>query len=228
MVVSSIRALTQSFAGSMEARFGELIAKGWRSELQAAYRKYQLLLSTVTVTLFGCTGALILPFVRLYTQGVTDADYLQPAFAAVLLLAEAINCLVLPCASLPIAANHLRQTRWGAYGEAILNIAISLVLIRWQPLLGVAIGTFAATLFRGIYYMAYSARKILALPARRVLAGFAAALLLLIAVAAGGNAVMERIQIQNFLQWVLCGAAMFGILAVPAALTVRFARRRSA
>lgn len=228
MVVSSIRALTQSFAGSMEARFGELIAKGLRSELQAAYRKYQLLLSSVTVTLFGCTGALILPFVRLYTQGVTDADYLQPAFAAVLLLAEAINCLVLPCACLPIAANHLRQTRWGAYGEAILNIAISLVLIRWQPLLGVAIGTFAATLFRGIYYMAYSARKILALPARRVLAGFAAASLLLIAVAAGGNAVIERIQIQNFLQWVLCGAAMFGILAVPAALTVRFARRRSA
>ncbi len=105
---------------------------------------------------------LIVPFIRLYTKGITDVNYIQPAFAWVFLLAEAVNCLVLPCSSLPVAADHLKQTRWGAYSEALINIILSCILIKWEPLLGVAIGTLVATVFRAIYYMAYSAKEYIA------------------------------------------------------------------
>ena len=125
--------------------------------------------------LFSCTGALIVPFVRLYTKGITDADYIQPVFALVLLMAEAVNCMMLPCSGLPAAANRFRQTRWGAYGEAAINIILSCALIHWRPLIGVALGTLTATVFRSVYYMAYSGRHILHIPLSKLLVRFAAA-----------------------------------------------------
>ena len=89
LVVSSIRAIAEASSGGMEAAFGELIAKGQLAALRKAYYRYKVLLTAVTTTLFCCTGILILPFVRLYTRGITDADYIQPLFAVILLTAEA-------------------------------------------------------------------------------------------------------------------------------------------
>ena len=77
-----------------------------------------------------------------------------------------------------MAADHLKQTRWGAYSEALINIILSCILIKWEPLLGVAIGTLAATVFRAIYYMAYSAKNILRLPIHRILLTFFVTILL--------------------------------------------------
>ena len=226
MVISSVRAITQSVSGSMEARFGELIAKEEHQTLLAAYRKYKSLLTAVTLTMFGCTGVLILPFVQLYTKGITDADYIQPTFAVVLMLAEAMNCLVLPCASLPVAANRFRQTRWGAYGEAIINLGLSLVLIHWNPLLGVVLGTLIATLFRALYYMIYSAKEILCVSPYRVLVRFFGAMLLLLGVTAAGNLLLRAITIDNYLHWFLYGMIVFATLAVPSALALKYGMKR--
>lgn len=225
LVISSIRALTQSFSGSMEARFGELIAKGASVSLQHVFKQYQILLSSVTVTLFGCTGILVLSFVRLYTRGITDAEYIQPAFAMVLLLAEAINCLTLPSTSLPVAANHFRQTRGGAYLEAILNILFSLALIQWQPLLGVAIGTLVATMFRGIYYMFYSAKQIVFVPFRSQIIAFGIALIMLGLIIVVGNYLVQFVVINNYLQWILCALVAFVVLSVPCVIVVKTAFR---
>lgn len=88
----------------MEAAFGEMIANGETDRLKKSYFRYKTLITAVSFGLFSCAGILIVPFVRLYTKGVTDADYIQPAFSFVLMLAEAVNCIVLPCSSLPVAA----------------------------------------------------------------------------------------------------------------------------
>ena len=228
LVVNSIRAITESFSGGMEARFGELIAKNETQRLRAAIRRYQSLICAVTLVLFCCAGILIVPFVKLYTRQVTDADYVRPAFALVLVLAEAVNCLALPCASLPVAAARLRQTRWGAYGEAILNVALSCLLIRWDPLLGVALGTFAATVFRALYYIRYSAKTLLGLSAVRLTAELFAELALLAGGIVAGRAILAYVTITNYLQWALCGAGCFVLLSLPAAAILLSLRKRHA
>lgn len=223
LIIGSIRAITESFAGGMEAAFGEMIAKKQIENLQRAYRKYQALLTSSSVILFCCTGILIVPFVQLYTNGITDANYIQPFFALILLMAEAVNCMTLPCSSLPIAANHLKQTRWGAYGEAIINITISCVLIRWNPLLGVAVGTLTATVFRGVFYMAYSSKYILHLRVYKFLFHFAGAASILCISIFVGRILLQSVTISNYVQWILYGIAVFASVSLP---TVFFYRRR--
>lgn len=226
MVINSIRSITEAFSGGMEAVFGELIAKDQPEKLRKNYYKYQGLLTVTTLVLFCCTGILIIPFVKLYTQGITDANYIQPAFALVFLLAEAVNCLALPCSSLPVAANQLQQTKWGAYGEAIINVVLSCILIRWEPLLGVALGTLAATVFRAVFYMVYSAKHILRIPVYKTLLPLIGTLSLLCSGVLTGAYLLRSVRIENYVQWIACGAVIFVLVSLPVVVICIYVKRK--
>ncbi|MBQ9082052.1 MAG: sugar isomerase [Clostridia bacterium] len=213
LVIRSIWDISSSFAGGMEAAFGELIAKQQTEALNRSYRKYGTMLTLVAMVLFGCTGVLIIPFIRLYMAGVTDANYIQPVFALLLLLSEAINCLVLPYTTLPISANQLKQTRWGSYGEAILNVGLSLILIQWNPLIGVALGTLMATLFKALFYMNYTVKHILKCRLLPVLGRFLGAAGVLMAVSGGGMTLLWNVPMDNFFVWVLWAVVVFAAVA---------------
>jgi hypothetical protein len=82
----------------------------------------------------------------------------QPIFALLMVVAEAMNCLTWPCFNLTIAANKLKESRIGAYGETAINIVVSMALVFWNPLVGIAIGTLCSVIFKSVYYMAFSAK----------------------------------------------------------------------
>ena len=146
----------------------------------------------------------------------------------ILLTAEAVNCLILPCASLPIAANHIKQTRWGAYGEAAINVLLSCLLMQWDPLLGVALGTLTATLFRGVFYMIYSSRHILCVPVYKSILVLLGTLLLLEAGISVGDHLIARVEIGNYFQWILCGAVTFTAIGVPVGAAAYLGMKRHA
>lgn len=230
LIIVNIRNITASLSGGMEAAFGALIAKKEATALHNAYRRYKMLLSSAVMVLFGVTSVLLIPFVQLYTAGITDADYSQSLFAILILVAEAIHCLTLPCSTLPISANKLKSSRWGAYGEAIVNISLSCLLVFWNPLLGVAIGTLASECFKGLYYMIYSAKHILKTKKASMIGEFLLYALVLIGFCLGGNIVLSNFEIRNYWQWCGWGIVFFmgacGIaLAIDALLFPKELRR---
>ena len=217
LVITSIRKIAGSFTGGMEAAFGEMIAKNDKNSLRNAFRQYKFMLSFATILLFGTTAILILPFVRLYTAGITDADYIQPVFAIILLFAEAIDCVMFPCSSLPVSANKLKETKWGSYGEAMLNIGLSFALICWNPLVGVAIGTLVATVFKGIYYMVYSGRHILEMSLKELVKNFLFTAVLIGVFALAGTLIMREGIVTSFYQWIFWGIGAFAVVAIVTA-----------
>ena len=212
LVINSVWNIASSFSGGMEAAFGEMIAKNEQKVLSGAYRKYKLILTAVAMVLFGCTAVLLIPFVRLYMADVSDANYIQPLFGMLLLMAEFINCLVLPCTTLPISANSLKKTRWGSYGEALINIGVSLLLIQWNPLVGVAMGTLLATVFKAVYYMRYTAVSILKCSVWKLFGKFGLSLLIMLAISAGGMLLLWQVPMENFFIWAIWGGVSFLIV----------------
>lgn len=93
---------------------------------------------------------MILPFVKIYTNNIIDINYTRPVFAILLLLSNMIFCLRQPYQSLVIAAGMFRETQKGAIIEAIINIAISILLVNRLGMLGVSIGTLVAMIYRTI------------------------------------------------------------------------------
>lgn len=206
LVSFSLRNITTSFTGGMEAVFGNMIANGEQEELNKTYRRYNLLLTLLSVALFGAAGALIIPFIKLYTAGADDANYVQPIFAQLLLLGEAINCLIWPAFNLSIAANKLRESQIGAYTEAAINLIFSFALVIFvDPLIGVALGTFLSAIFKSVYYIVFSAKNILRVKTGKLLFELLAEVLVLIAVSVGGMLIIYNMPLNNYLVWIAAG-----------------------
>ena len=161
LIMTGIKSLLVQFSNSFEAGFGDMIAKGEIDNLNKKFKVYEVMYFSVVILIFSCTLILIIPFVKLYTSGVTDANYINYNFALLIVLAEYVYCLRLPYITITYAGGYFKETRKGAWIEAFSNIIISLLLIKKYGLIGVAIGTLFAMTYRAIEFMIFSSKIVL-------------------------------------------------------------------
>ena len=164
MVITGVRKLVNICSKGMEAAFGNMIARDEKKSLLNNLERLEFIIFYFSAFCFTCAAVLIVPFVNVYTKGVHDADYIRPFFGALMCLAGVLWCFRIPYQTLVYAAGKFRDTRNGAIAEPIINILISVVLVIKFGLIGVAVGTVAAMLFRTIQYAIYSSRHIIERP----------------------------------------------------------------
>ncbi len=161
LVVNGLRQIVLSMTNGIRAMFGNMLAKNETEELNHSFDRIEWVLHTLVTFVFSVAAVLIVPFVRIYTSDVTDANYIVPAFAYMITFAQAIYCFRLPYYIMVNAAGHYKQTQLSAIIEAVLNIVISVVFVFHFGLIGVAIGTAVAMLYRTIYLVVYLKNNIL-------------------------------------------------------------------
>ena len=121
---------------------------------------YEYIINVLVFSSFGIASLLITPFVLIYTNGIQDANYNQPFFGYIILLAEAIYLLKAPHLNLAYAANRFKEITKPAFFEAIINIIISVLLVNRLGLIGIAIGTTVAMIYRWIFHVWYTKKII--------------------------------------------------------------------
>ena len=161
MVISSIQGLYQSATMGIQSAAGALWARNDREKIQEMFFSVEYVLHVVTVFLFCCTGILIVPFVRVYTDGLTDAEYIQPMFAAFLVLAYGIRSLRTPYNIWILAAGHFKQTQRCHITAAAINLIISVIAVSRWGLIGVAIGTLIAMCYQTTWMAFYTIRNLI-------------------------------------------------------------------
>ena len=160
-VVNGIKLLLISTTNGIQAILGELWAKKVYEKLKSTFNVVEWAMHTATVFVFGCTLMLILPFVSVYTSGISDANYIQPVFAILIVLANAGHCLRLPYNMMILAAGHYKQTQYNYIVAATLNIVISIVMVNVFGLVGVAIGTLVAMVYQTVWMAIYNCKKLI-------------------------------------------------------------------
>ena len=166
LVVNGVKQIVVSMTSGMQAMLGNMLAKNEKNELNRSFSHIEWFLHTMVTFVFSVTAVLIVPFVRVYTANISDANYIVPAFAYLITIAQASYCLRLPYNIMVLAAGHYKQTQWSAITEAVINIVVSVVLVFNFGLIGVAIGTLAAMTYRTIYLSWYLSRNIICRPIR--------------------------------------------------------------
>lgn len=161
MVVSGIMRLVQVFSSSLDAGFGDMIAKDENDNLNKKFNLYEVAYYSLTTIIFTCTIILIVPFISIYTKGINDANYIRYTFGYLIVISEYIWAVRLPYSSLTLAAGHFKQTRKGAWIEALSNIIVSLILVSKYGIVGVAIGTIVAMTIRTIEFVYHTNKYIL-------------------------------------------------------------------
>lgn len=159
-VVYGVRQIVFSCTTGIQSLLGNMYAKDELELLKNSFCTFEWLIHTLVTLVFSCTAILIVPFVKIYTAGVTDVDYIVPFFALLLTLSQAVYCLRLPYNLLILAVGHYKQTQTSAIIEMLINLIVSIILVYFYGIVGVAIGTFIAMLYRTVYFSKYISKKI--------------------------------------------------------------------
>lgn len=161
LVVNGVKDIVISMTNGMRAMFGNMLAKKETKVLNYYFGNIEWFLHTLVTFVFSVTALLIVPFVKVYTANIADTNYIVPAFAYMLTLAQASYCYRLPYYILVNAAGHYKQTQWSAVIEATINVVLSIILVFKFGLIGVAIGTLAAMIYRTVYLVIYLSKNII-------------------------------------------------------------------
>ena len=161
MIVNGIKALIQVFTGGIDAIFGNMLANNEKDNLNKKFNIYEVLYFSITTILFASTIVLIVPFVMVYTKGITDVNYIRYSFGYLIVLSEYIWAVRLPYSTITLSAGHFKETRRGAWIEAISNLLISVLLVYKYGIIGVTIGTIFAMTIRTFEFMYHANKHIL-------------------------------------------------------------------
>lgn len=219
LVVKGVKTLFLSITNGVQALIGELWAKQELDQLNDFFGWVEWGIHTGTTYVFACTAALIVPFVRVYTAGIHDANYIQFAFGILLTLANAMHCLRLPYNIMVLAAGHYRQTQRNYVVAAILNIVVSVLTVKAWGLIGVAIGTLAAMAYQTIWLAVYDSRHFIFWSMKKVGKQFAVdAVCAVVIVFLAAQLSMRSI---SYISWVLL-AIEVAIMAAVVVFVVNF------
>lgn len=165
--MSGARLVIMSMINGIEALIGNLWAKQDLQELRKVFAWTEWLIHTGTTVIFTLTAVLIVPFVQVYTHGVSDANYIQPLFGILLVAANSGHCLRLPYNIMILAAGHYKQTQHNYIIAAIMNIVISIIGVKQFGLIGVTLGTLAAMVYQTVWMAWYNSKNFIQWPMRK-------------------------------------------------------------
>lgn len=164
IVVYGIQAIVESFSNGMQSLLGNIYAKQEKELLDKIFALWEWISHAFVTFLYCCIGILIVPFVRVYTNGITDANYIMPIFAILLTVAYAFFCLRYPYTTMIKVAGHYKQTQMSCIIEAGINVIFSIVLVFFWRISGVAVATLLAMVYRTMYCVFYLNKHILFRP----------------------------------------------------------------
>ena len=121
-----------------------------RESLLRNYDLYEYGYYIIITFVYGVSASMILPFVSVYTKKYTDIPY-----AVLFMLIGFANNIRIPWGTMINAAGHFKETQWRAILEAVINITVSLLLIKPLGMYGLLIGTICSFAYRTtdiIYY----------------------------------------------------------------------------
>lgn len=125
------------------------------------HEAFQIIYLVVGSILFTVLYVCVIPFMRLYMAGVTDANYIDPLLPVFFLAMQFLNIMRGPENNLINIAGHFSKTKNRAVIEMSINIIASIICVNIWGIYGVLLGTICALLYRSNDIVIYANHKIL-------------------------------------------------------------------
>lgn len=163
LVYSQFITLFQTaFGNALQGSLGRIYNKD-RQSFERYFSLYETLFTILLFIICTITIIMILPFIRIYTSGVTDANYIDfwlPVLFTIILL---MNLVRTPTGTVIIVAGAFKETQRDAIIEAVINLVASLALFFFTDLgmHGLLIGTIISYMYRSVTSIVYSYRHLI-------------------------------------------------------------------
>ena len=159
LLMGMVDTMISNFAG-MTFALGQAFHQDRKHYLKL-HDAFELYYTTLTFCLFCITNLFILPFMKLYTEGVQDINYIDAMLPYLFISTFLISRSRTACMHAINFAGHFRQTQWHAVVEAVLNLSVSVFGVWKWGIHGVLLGTVVSLLFRSNSMILYASKHIL-------------------------------------------------------------------
>jgi len=224
MVSNIMESVVVATSVGVTSTLGNIAAKGEVKHLRKVFLLVEWGYFAACTVIFSVTAVMITPFIRIYTSGVVDVNYIRPFFGIMMATAAFGNCMKRPYQSLVEAVGHFKQTRNSAIIEVVINVVVSFVMFRFLGIIGVAIGSFVGSLYRSVYLAIYSAKNIIKISKLHLLKTYVPYFVIYAIIVIVFNKIVGVPH--NYFSWV-CYAILVGViaLAIVAAGSLLFHRK---
>lgn len=160
-VLNGLRKMAMVFTGSLESGYGNMWAQKEYDTLRKRTLTYEYFINAFSSVIFSVALFLIIPFIRIYTKGITDIEYVRPEFAAIAIYASMVYCLRMPYTTLIQACGLYKETRLGIMCEIVINIVGAVALTNIWGISGPSIVLLLIGAVRTFYFAGYLYRNVL-------------------------------------------------------------------
>lgn len=156
MISTALNTVTSSVVFSL----GQMFHKD-RSNFIKMYDAFETIYITLVFSLYSIANFFILPFMKLYTSGVSDINYIDRILPLLFISTYLLSCGRIASTHVISFAGHFKATQNRAILEAGINVIVSIIAVNFLGIYGVLVGTIAALMYRANDLILYSAHKIL-------------------------------------------------------------------
>lgn len=160
MVFSMIEKLFSSLFGSFHYLLGQKYNTD-REGYMPIHKVYEGLSMAGSFALYTIAFLLTTPFMKIYTAGITDIAYVDKYLPFLFTVMHLLAVSGEASSRVINFAGHFKQMQWRATLEAVINIVVSILLVRKIGIYGVLIGTIVAHLWRTQDIIIYANKNVL-------------------------------------------------------------------
>ncbi|MBM6717079.1 hypothetical protein H6B15_10480 [Gemmiger formicilis] len=165
------------------------------------------------MTMLMCVAyVLIIPFIKLYTKGIFDVNYIYPLLPVLFALVNILSWSRYVAGNLIGVAGHIREAQVMNILEAAINIVFSIILVRRFSITGVLIATVVALPLKVVYCNYMADRVILQRSSRKTILILGLNYLLFTA-----TVLIEKkieIQVDNYMDLIIWGCLLSMVVGI--------------
>ena len=159
-IIGGINNLLGLFSNTLYATFGELIVLKEKTTFENAIKEFEYCFYLLITLIFSITFIMIMPFIKIYTSGVTDLNYYYPLIGFLFTLNGLVYNLKTPQGMLVISSGHYKQTRWQTTIQGLIIVLLGMPLTIYLGIKGTLIALIISNIYRTIDLIIYVPKKI--------------------------------------------------------------------
>ena len=200
MVIGELNSILSIFISGLSASFGDVIARKETETLKRSYSEFEFTYYSIITVIYSVTMVMIMPFIRLYTQGVKDVNYDIPLLGFLFVLNGWLYNVKTPQGMLVISAGLFHETRVQTTVQALIIVVIGVLLAPRFGLAGILTASCLSNLYRDIDLLFFIPRKVTGLTVWS--SGFRIIRMLLVMGLVWFPFMFIKIEITTFIIWI--------------------------
>ena len=213
MIMSGIVGILGIFKSGLGSSFGDVIARNELNVLQKAYREFECFYYAMISVVFGVTFVMIMPFVRIYTRGITDVNYDIPKLGFLFTINALLFIIKSPQGMLVISAGMYRETRWQMFTQGAIVVVGGIALTPFLGIEGVLYASMLSNLYRDIDLLYFIPKNITKLPVKETFIRLCVMCINICATSFVYKCLFQN-DVQTYQQWFFCSFVITSIATI--------------